>query len=446
MEHKNEGNERSDVVAVQAPETAGVEDVREGRPAFGVIARNDLGVMENIIRAEEAGLETFVVEPPDANPAIANTAERLGVTVFQTPFQEPTRDDLQQMLATYADAYGLPGIIIPEDSTEPVDIDYSLAAFDGETYIVDAVTEKNTLEPTILVAIPAYNEAATIADVVREARQHTDQVIVVDDASDDNTKAEAQEAGAMVIEHEHNKGYGGALKTAFQEAAERNADHLVVLDADGQHDASDIPRLIDTQQDGEADIVVGSRFAEGSETEMPLYRRIGVETVNTLTNFSMGVVRPRSWIRDTQSGFRAYNKRAIESLNEDHSIGDGMSASTDILYHGHQHGYSMTEVGTTIDYDVDNASSHNPVSHGFNLVRNLLKTIERDRPITSLGLPGFTSALGGLGFGYWTFSNFLNTGTFPMGLAITAAVFTLGGVLACFTAIILHSLNTHLDE
>ena len=148
---------------------------------------------------------------------------------------------------------------------------------------------------------------------------------------------------------------------------------------------------------------------------MPFYRRFGLAVVNGLTNLSMGVVRKRSRVRDTQSGFRAYNERAIESLATDSSIGDHMNASTDILYHAHQHDYELEEVGTTINYDVDDASSHHPLSHGLVLVSNILKTVERDRPITSLGIPGFVSAFAGLGFGYWTFSNYISIWNIPDG-------------------------------
>jgi len=140
----------------------------------------------------------------------------------------------------------------------------------------------------------------------------------------------------------------------------------------------------------------------------------------------MGVVRSKSRVGDTQSGFRTYNREAIESLSEDPSIGSGMSASTDILYHAHQHGYELEEIGTTIDYDVEDASTHNPVSHGISLVGNILRTVERERPIMVLGVPGFLSSFVGLGFGYWTFVNYISSGTFPIELALISATFALG--------------------
>lgn len=421
-------------------------DQRETQPAFGLVARNDLDVIENLLRASEYDLDIFLVDTPAADPVIRRTAQALGASVFESPIDNPTPEELQDHLVTYADAHDASGIIVSTDSSTPIAVERSLEAFDGESFAVDAVTEKSTHAPTIMVAIPAYNEAETIAEVAQNARRYADHVFVIDDASADETAAEAQAAGATVIEHDANKGYGGALNTAFREAAERNADHLVILDGDGQHDPDDIPQAVDIQEENGADIVIGSRFADGSATDLPIYRRFGIEVVNTLTNFSMGVIRPKSWVRDTQSGFRTYNRRAIESLSEDHTIGDGMSASTDILHHAHQQDYDIEEFGTTIDYEVENASSKNPVSHGITLVMNLLQTIEHERPVTSLGIPGFISSFIGLGFGYWTFHTYIRTGIFPMGLAVSSTFFTLAGIFACFTAIILHSLNTHLHE
>jgi hypothetical protein len=157
----------------------------------------------------------------------------------------------------------------------------------------------------------------------------------------------------------------------------------------------------------------------------------------------MGVIGRDSWVNDTQSGFRTYSRNAIHSLNNDDTVGDGMSASTDILYHAHKQGYDLEEIGSTINYDVEDPSSHNPVAHGMTLVANILNTIEHERPVTSLGVPGFVSTFAGLGLGYWTFANYITTGTFPLGLAVTSSFFGLAGIFACFTAIILHSLNTH---
>jgi hypothetical protein len=206
-----------------------------------------------------------------------------------------------------------------------------------------------------------------------------------------------------------------------------------------------VDRLVEHQRETEVEVVIGSRFADGSETELPVYRRCGLAILNLLTNLSLGIVRSRSRIRDTQSGFRCYSREAIETLAADDSIGDHMGASTDILHHAHEHDYGIAEVGTTVSYSVENASSHHPVSHGLTLVSNLLKTIERERPITVFGVPGFLLTLLGFVLGYWSVANYVSTETFPAGIAVAAVFVIIVGLLACFTAIILHSLTVHFD-
>lgn len=419
-----------------------------GQPAVGLVATHENGnaIAGAILRAREQGHDVLVTA---RSPTVEGLrfAEHLDARVI-----EP--DQLGEMPASQYEPWsrlkrvakkaGYPGLLQHESPSEAIDFTSSrerlLAA---EEYVIDPEIRPRVAEELeVLVAIPAYNEARTIGSVVESAMRHADDVVVVDDGSSDETVENAQAAGATVIEHGTNKGYGGALKTAFVEAQRAGAAHLVILDGDGQHDPDDIPALIEHQLENDSEIVIGSRFEEGSETELPLYRSIGLRVVNSLTNLSLGVVRKRSRIADTQSGFRAYNRDAIASLATDEGIGNHMGASTDILYHAHQQGYDVSEMGTTIDYQVEDASSQNPLSHGLQLVNNILRTVERERPVTVLGVPGFVSAVIGLGFGYATFSNYISTGVFPLGLALVSVFFTLAGIFAAFTAIILHSLET----
>ncbi|WP_372910300.1 glycosyltransferase family 2 protein [Salinigranum sp.] len=247
----------------------------------------------------------------------------------------------------------------------------------------------------VIVAMPAYNEAGTVGEVVAAVRPHADLVLVVDDGSADDTAAEAERAGALVVSHPANRGYGGALKTIFTEAAARDAAHLVVIDADGQHTVADIPRLVAAQVETGANVVIGSRFVEGAATDAPLYRRLGLWVINALTNLSLGAYRPDQRLTDAQSGFRAYDAVVTRSLAAAETIGDCMAASLDILYHVHRHGHSVAEVGTTITYDVEHANSQNPLTQGFDLVSAIVATTVRDRPLFALGVPGaMATALG----------------------------------------------------
>jgi glycosyltransferase involved in cell wall biosynthesis len=369
-------------------------------------------------------------------------AEKLGATIVHPGVTDPDREALQNGLVVAADAESFSGVLFQSESCEQIDFERSEKKLaEHNVAIVNAVAKVE--ETDILVGVPVYNEENTISDVVEGARHHVDEVLVVDDGSTDATVERARQTGATVVEHGGNRGYGAAIKTIFEEAQHRNVDHLVIIDGDGQHNPSDIPKLVSEQQESTADIVIGSRFADGSETDMPMYRRFGLWVVNILTNISMGIVHPRSGVSDTQSGFRAYSNRAINSLADDKNIGNHMSASTDILYHAHKNDFTISEVGTTIQYDVENASSHNPISHGMVLINNILKTFERERPVTMLGVPGLFVTFLGIGFGYWTFLNYMTTDSFPIGLAIVATLLTTVGILSCFTSIILHSLNTH---
>jgi glycosyltransferase involved in cell wall biosynthesis len=423
------------------------EGVTRDQPAIGLVDSGEPDAIAGaILRARERGYHSFLVTPTQDSRA-ARFAREIGASVV-THEDRTTNGERLTHLHRAARKQGFPGVIRHDEPTRRIDYERSThALWNSEEYIVSAELESVVeFESGVLVGIPAYNEAGSIGSVVQAARAHADEVVVVDDGSDDETPRVAREAGATVVEHDRNRGYGAALKTAFREAERSTAEHLVILDADGQHDASDVPRLVERQRETEAEVVIGSRFDEDSETDLPLYRRFGLGVVNALTNLSLGAVRSRSRVKDTQSGFRCYSREAIESLASAESIGDHMGASTDILHHAHAENYDIEEVGTTVRYDVENGSEHNPLRHGLTLVSNLLTTIEQERPVLILGVPGFVLASLGIGFGYWTFSTFLNSGTFPIGLAVTSVFFTLIGVFSGFTAIILHALAQYLGS
>lgn len=416
-------------------------------PAVGLVAtpENSSHVPAAILRAREAGHDVLVTArvPDCEGVAFARALDAVVVPPGETGAAESRRDRL--VVASRAEGY--PGLIYQSDPAQRVDFAASRRRLaTAERFAIDARARPAVEERSrVLVGIPAYNEAATVGEVVRAASQYADDVLVVDDGSDDDTADRARAAGASVVSHDRNSGYGASLKTIFAQAARSGAAHLVVLDADGQHDTSDIPALLAKQRETGAPVVIGSRFGDGTDTQMPLYRRFGLGVVNLLTNVSLGAFTPASGVRDTQSGFRAYDREAIESLAEDGTVGDHMNASTDILYHAHSRGYDIEEVPTTIDYTVADGSSVDPIQHGIVLVMNIVRTIERERPITLLGVPGVACVLVGFALGYWTVTDYVGSGTFPIGLAITTSVFVTVGMLAAFSAIILHSLEVYRE-
>lgn len=158
-----------------------------------------------------------------------------------------------------------------------------------------------------LIAIPAWNEEGSIADVIDKVRQHrpTASILVVNDGSTDRTEREAHNAGAMVITLPFNVGVGGAMRTAFLFAAREGFSRLVQVDADGQHDPADLDRLLDGLDD--ADIVVGTRFHPGSTYKVGGPRRWAMILLSkALSRMNRGP------ISDPTSGFRSAGSRAIE--------------------------------------------------------------------------------------------------------------------------------------
>lgn len=420
------------------------------KPAIGIIAsQTDTDALVRAVAlAKQRGHAVIVAHNRQSEPEAMLLVRQLGAETIQTDKELADEDELRRVLTTAARVRGFPGVIYNPSPKGYIDFERTREKFYGTEDFTVLADSKCTLRSTaasVLVAIPAYNEEATIGDVVRSARKAADTVLVVDDGSDDDTAAVAESAGATVVQHQENGGYGASLKTAFVEARRRGADHLVTLDGDGQHDPSDITRLVRAQQESDSDIVIGSRFADEAETRVPRYRRFGLWTINLLTNLSLGVVRKESRVADTQSGFRAYGSEAIRTLARDDELGSGMGISTDILYHAHKHGYDIEEVGTVIDYDVEDGSSHNPVWHGYRLVTNILNTIERTRPLLSLALPGILLVLVGIGVAYWGFVTYVQLQQFPMWQAFTTLSFVLAGVFLCLIGIVLHSLNKYFD-
>lgn len=226
-----------------------------------------------------------------------------------------------------------------------------------------------------------YNEEETIGTVVTLALKYADAVICVDDGSSDSSARIAEACGATVIRHRVNRGYGGALKSLFIKAIEMKATALVVLDSDGQHEASDIPLLLKPILDKQADFVIGSRFIDGGGgTDMPAYRRLGIKVITAASNLSRDIS-----IKDTQSGFRAFSAHALEVLRFDC---EGMELSLEMLEDAHEKQLKISEVPTVVRYDVPKGSNFTAVSHGFTVLSWALVSLSHKKPLLVLGIPG----------------------------------------------------------
>lgn len=291
---------------------------------------------------------------------------------------------------------------------------------------------------SVVVGIPAFNEEKTIARVVLEVEKYAHVVIVCDDGSDDMTAEIAERLGAVVIQHERNFGYGAAMKSLFKRARELNADVLVTLDSDGQHNPSEIPQLVKPIEEGLAEVVLGSRFVGKAGTaDMPRYRQIGIKVITKMANGS-----GRNGVSDAQSGFRAYSKRAITYLG---SVSEsGMSASVELLRAAQKSGLRLCEVPISCKYAETvgvKTSTKNPIRHGVGLLVSLMKLIVEDRPLPFLGIPGIISIAVGVVFGVWMMELYAGSHQIVTNVALASIAFILIGFFMVTTAIMLYAIT-----
>ena len=282
--------------------------------------------------------------------------------------------------------------------------------------------------PKIIAAMPAYNEEKYIGSIVLQAKQHADEVVVVDDGSRDRTSKVAELAGANVVQHGENKGYGSAIQSILAEAKKQNADILVILDADSQHNPDEIPYLIKAISEG-SDVVIGSR--EMQRDVIPAYRRFGQRVLSRLTN-----IASRKKLSDTESGFRAYSRKAIATLELKEK---GMAVSAEIVSVAAKKGLKITEVPISVTYTED-SSTLNPVRHGFGVLQRIMVMISERRPLLFFGLGGGIFIALGIVAGVMVLRTLFAVQVLNAGTALIAMLLITVGILSIFTGIILDVL------
>ena len=253
-------------------------------------------------------------------------------------------------------------------------------------------------EEKILVCIQLFNSEETIASIVLSSMKYSDEVVCIDDGSTDLSAEIAKKTGATVISHEKNRGVGGVAKTLFNYAKEKNASVVVLIDSDGQHNPEDLPKLIEPLKKGKADLVIGSRFVSGGKSkDMPTYRKFGLKMINTVSKW-----HSKQLVRDTQSGYRAFNKKAINTVRFEN---EGMKSSLEILESISDKGLRILEVPTTIRYDLDKTSSLHPIPHGISVFSYALLTLSQKKPLLVFGAPGLLMIILGAMFGLRTINH-----------------------------------------
>ncbi len=287
----------------------------------------------------------------------------------------------------------------------------------------------------ITAIMPAFNEEVSIGSMVLRTKQYADHVIVIDDGSRDHTAEVAEMAGAEVIRHTKNMGKGAALKTGFDAALD--ADIIVTIDSDGQHNPAEIPKLVAPILAGEADIVNGSRYINGRKTSTPTYRRAGQIVLDKVTNMDCGLA-----ITDTQSGFRAFAAHTVDAFR---FLENGLAIESEMLADAARAGFRIREVEIGVRYDV-NCSKKHPLSHGLGIMANVLSHIELKRPLSCFTVPGVL--LGGIGLcmGIYFVNNYINGEPLHFGPSLMMTLFIITGSFMALTGVILHSISRMISE
>jgi glycosyltransferase involved in cell wall biosynthesis len=298
------------------------------------------------------------------------------------------------------------------------------------------ISNDDGYRPKIIAGLAAYNEEEYIGSMVLGTRPFVDQVIVVDDGSSDRTAKFAGLAGAKVIRHKSNQGKGKAIQTLLKEAKKMDVEMVVLLDADCQQNPEEIPQLIKPIINGEADLVNGSRFLE-KKSKIPVYRRFGQHFLTLLTNVCSGTK-----VTDSQSGFRALSRKAINSLKINEN---GMGVESEMIQCAKELNLRIKEVPMSCRYDVD-GSTFNPVSHGFRVIGTILDLLQRKHPLIYFGLPGLILLSIGAFLSLSTFYAYNILGQFWLGKAMIAMVLLLVGIFALFTGLILNSVSITMKE
>lgn len=285
----------------------------------------------------------------------------------------------------------------------------------------------------LIVIVPAFNEELTISMVVTLSKRFAEKVIVVDDGSPDRTSELALEAGAEVIRQDPNQGKAAALRVGMKRARELSPRCVIMMDGDGQMDPAHIPIVAAPVIRAEADLVIGSRFI-GQSNGIPRYRVLGQKVLNRATNIG-GKVK----ISDSQSGFRALSKKALDNMDFG---SDSYNVESDMIAHFAQRGLRIVEVPISVRYDVPNGHKQHPVKHGLSVFNRMISYIGFKRPMLLFGVPGIIIFVLGTFLCFATFVQFQVIFQWTLITQGIAGVSFFGvGLFLMFAALILNSLG-----
>ena len=236
------------------------------------------------------------------------------------------------------------------------------------------------METKTIIIIPAYNEEKNITGVIRGIKSIVPDVdiLVINDGGKDRTGEIVLELGERVVNLPYNMGYGAALQTGFKYALNRGYRYAVQIDADGQHEINDIPKLLKVVLDGEGDVAIGSRFLNGGRYKSPIIRRVGMLVFGWLASVIIG-----QKVTDPTSGYQALNSNAIRFYASDYYPVDFPDA--DVIIMLHRAGLKIKEIPVAM-YPNPQKSMHaglKPLYYIFKMFLSIFLTLLRKHPFVA---------------------------------------------------------------
>jgi len=299
--------------------------------------------------------------------------------------------------------------------------------------------EIKKLASKLTILIPAYNEEGTIKQVIEEIPKSFDsvreiEIIVIDDGSSDNTAKIARDNGAIVYSFIQNQGLAKAISYGFEKCLEHKADILVILDADSQYDSKEIPLLLKPIIEERADIVLGDRQVHKLD-HMPRQKKIGNQMMSKVVSKLIG-----QKINDGQTGFRAFNKNALNKIH----IFSGYTYTQETLLQAKYKRLKLLEVPVTFRKRDDKSRLiSNIFTYAFKTVSLLASTVAFYNSFKFFGILSIILFGFGLGFSAYLLNHMQLTGGisphYP--LTVLTALFLITGSIAALMSIISSILN-----
>jgi glycosyltransferase involved in cell wall biosynthesis len=293
-------------------------------------------------------------------------------------------------------------------------------------------------QPRIAILIPCYNEEPTIGQVVREFRAEIPaaDIYVFDNNSTDRTVEQAREAGARVV-YERRQGKGFVVQSMFCQV---EADVYVMVDGDGTYPAGEVHKLIQPILLGDAEMVVGSRLMQTSDSEFRLLNRLGNRFFLEVINFVFKVK-----LSDVLSGYRAFNREFVKSIPV---FGGGFETEVELTIKALARGYRISELPVRLTSRPEGSFSKIRVVQDGLVILNTILTLFRDyKPLTFFGGMGLFLIVVGFVPGVVVIVEFIRTGLVPrLPSAILAVGLVLSGMLLVVVGLVMHTITRRFQE